>query len=312
MAAAAAAAQGAPEELDNPAVVFRVINQQIKDLIKQIQGKLGGTNQERNEEIKNIVLTLEDINGQIRNVETVFSDNAVKIIQDPRTQNYAAVKNGTYRNATNPDYRDTTGNNIGNFINNANYVTDVAGNVSLSHDAESININSIDDIPAVQTLSTVGEEIDLTDVNIQTVQKRLINCQYLEILYLVKHEELMKTFAFLLTLYDKYQYAIKLLLFILKNLLDFQCPVQSPPGTPHEPVPPKIKLPNVIIKNIKDLLKDQKQVQDIIGKMKTKLYEDVNTSALRSLQVPIPPSSKNLRDTKPAGLDNQVNPNPPP
>ena len=301
--------------LDDPAVVFRVINQQIKDLIKQIQGKLGGSNQERNQEIRNIVLTLEDINGQIRNVGTVFSDNAVKITQDPATQNYRADKNGTYRNATNPNYSDATGNNIGNFINNTNYVTDAAGSVLLSHGAESININSIeDDIPAVQTLPTVGEDIDLTDGNIQTVQKRLINCQYLEILYLVKHEELMKTFAFLLTLYDKYQYAIKLLLFILKNLLDFQCPVQTPPGTPgepHEPVPRRIKLPKVLIRNIKDLLKDQKQVQDIIGQMKTKLYDDNNTQALRHLQVPIPPGSKTLRETNPAGLDNQVNPNPP-
>ena len=46
----------------------------------------------------------------------------------------------------------------------------------------------------------------------------------------------MKTFAFLLTLYDKYQYAIKLLLFILKNLMDFQCPAPGPgdhpPGGP--------------------------------------------------------------------------------
>jgi hypothetical protein len=307
-AAAAAAAVPGPQPLAVPAEVFRVINNDIKRLIQQIRSKLGGTQEERNEQIRNIVLSLEDINTQIENVGTMFSDNAIKITKDPRDPlgNYTASRNGTYRN--NPDYGA-----INDFINNSNYHSDATGNVSLTHNAESININSIeDDIANQQTLQTLGDDIALTEENINVVQKRLINCQYLEILYLVKHEELMKTFAFLLTLYDRYQYAIKLLLFILKNLLDHQCPE---PGQPGEPRPLNIKLPKVLIKNIKNLLKDQKQVQDIISKMKENLNTSDNTEALRQLQMQMP-SSKYLRGTKPdgtqmpAGLDNQVNPNP--
>lgn len=296
-----------------PAEVFRVINNDIKRLIQQIRSKLGGTQRERNEEIRNIVLSLEDINTQIKNVETMFSDNAIKITQD-KLGNYITARNGTYRNNL-VEY-----GTINDFISDAKYDNDPAdGNTpKLMHNTQSININSIeDDIVNPQTLPTLGEDIDLTQENINIVQKRLINCQYLEILYLVKHEELMKTFAFLLTLYDRYQYAIKLLLFILKNLMDHQCP--EPGGhEPGEHEPPRIKLPKVLIHNIKDLLEDQKQVQNIIGEMKKNLDTDADTSALRQLQVKIPPSSNKLRGINPdgtqmtAGLDNQVNPNPPP
>ena len=91
--------------------------------------------------------------------------------------------------------------------------------------------------------------------------------------------------------------------------MDFQCPAPGPGDhPPGGPVAPTIKLPKPIIRNIKDLLKDQKQVQDIITDMKQKLYEDDGTQALRGLQVPIPPGSKTLRETIPAGLNNNINP----
>jgi hypothetical protein len=113
-------------------------------------------------------------------------------------------------------------------------------------------------------------DFDLSDEgNRNLLQSRLINCQYLEILYLTKHEELMKIFAFTLNLYDKYTYAIKILLFVLKNLLE---PVAPPgcPEPPHQPGDrPTIRLPKALITNIKQLLKDQKQVQNVITEMKT-------------------------------------------
>jgi hypothetical protein len=87
-----------------------------------------------------------------------------------------------------------------------------------------------------------------------------MNCQNLEYLYLYKHDELMTTFTFTLNLFDKYKYSIKIMLFLLKNLIykDSQ----------------KIKLPRSIISNIQKLLLDQATVQGIIGKMKDTLNKD--------------------------------------
>jgi len=99
--------------------------------------------------------------------------------------------------------------------------------------------------------------------DVAEIETRLNNCQYLELLYLIKHEELMKTFAFTLNLFDKYKYAIKILLFVLKNLVqkDTQSPV-------------KVKLPKPLIPNILKLLQDQKQVQDVITTMQQTLDEN--------------------------------------
>ena len=58
------------------------------------------------------------------------------------------------------------------------------------------------------------------ETNINNINLRLQNCQNLELLYLKKHKELMKTFAFTLNLFDKYKYAIRLLVYILRNIVD--------------------------------------------------------------------------------------------
>ena len=56
------------------------------------------------------------------------------------------------------------------------------------------------------------------ETNIQEIQSRLNNCYELEYKYLDKHKELMTTFAFTLNLYDSFEYSIKIILFLLKNL----------------------------------------------------------------------------------------------
>ena len=75
----------------------------------------------------------------------------------------------------------------------------------------------------------------------------------------------MKIFAFTINLFDKYKYAIKVILFLLKNL------VYKDPDTD---TTPKIDLPLPIITNIKKLVEDQKKVQGIIDDMKTSLDKD--------------------------------------
>jgi hypothetical protein len=119
--------------------------------------------------------------------------------------------------------------------------------------------------------------IQETTNDVATIERRLNNCQFLEILYLVKHEELMKTFAFTLNLFDKYKYSIKILLFVLKNLVY----KKGIPGATGATLPTSVKLPKALIPNIMKLLADQKQVQDVITSMQNTLDEnsDIYTEA---------------------------------
>ena len=112
--------------------------------------------------------------------------------------------------------------------------------------------------PAAQTV--VDSRIEQSSDK-DKIERRLKNCQNLEFLYLKKHDEIMKIFEFTINLFDKYKYAIKVILFLLKNL------VYKEPGTDTS----KIDLPLPIISNIKKLVQDQNSVQGIINDMSNTL-----------------------------------------
>ena len=139
---------------------------------------------------------------------------------------------------------------------------------------ENINMTTLDTESKQGNLKPNLE--DKTEQDQQRIQQRLNNCQYLELLYLVKHDELMKTFAFTLNLFDKYKYAIKILLFVLKNLVyKTGCPTTGQPGedriVEQVPTPLTIRLPKPLIPKINALLLDQKKVQEVINQMQTTL-----------------------------------------
>ena len=60
----------------------------------------------------------------------------------------------------------------------------------------------------------------------EQIQNRLNNCHYLEELYIKKHNELITAFDFIRKLFDKYKYAIKLVLYLLKSLKQGNEPVK--------------------------------------------------------------------------------------
>jgi hypothetical protein len=105
--------------------------------------------------------------------------------------------------------------------------------------------------------------------NAADIQTRLNNCHILEMLYLIKHEEVMKTFAFTLNLFDKYKYSIKLLLFVLKYLVVKKKPEDEKHAAKESCV--DVKLPKTLIPNIQTLLADQEKVQEVITRMKEQL-----------------------------------------
>jgi len=114
------------------------------------------------------------------------------------------------------------------------------------------------------------KELNLTKVVDQDqLQKRLENCTALEHYYIAKHKEIIRIFNFVINLFDKYKYAIKVILFLLKNLVRANNST-TPPGssnTSHPAADVKINLPRPIITGIKLLLNDQKNIQTIITGM---------------------------------------------
>jgi hypothetical protein len=262
--------------------LFRVMTEQIKNIIKNLKSSIHVGNQE---EVNGAVITaikklenldthivpaldhfLDGINIKERNIH-INRERGTTI----RTNDYGGITV-----AENP--------NAHAFLYNPLTTTDDNGIRQYNRGGvlEQINFSeqgqNLDEIRTFQVDGTIANDglepdyregdLDLSNEgNLKLLQSRLINCQYLEILYLTKHEELMKIFAFTLNLYDKYTYSIKILLFVLKNLFE----PYAPPGCPTPQAPgekPKIRLPKALIINIKQLLKDQKQVQNIINQMR--------------------------------------------
>jgi len=236
--------------------LFRVITGKIKNLIGRLQNAVanGGN---LNQVIKETVESLETMGLEV--------------------SAYAQLKAKSDDTLARPKQirGDISQENIRQFIDNDNKQLDANG--ILSANGKTITLETLDTVQLVDPnrLETEDEAEEATE---EQIRNRLINCQYLEILYLTKHDELMKIFRFTLNLYDKYTYAIKILLFVLKNLLNQRpCPpteqiITEVPGAPRKPEEPAertgIKLPKALISNIKQLLKDQKQVQDVINRMR--------------------------------------------
>lgn len=130
-------------------------------------------------------------------------------------------------------------------------------------------------------------EITITNGNQTQLTERLKNCTELEKLYLKKHTEIIRIFGFVVDLFDKYKYAIKVILFLLKNLVRAeQGNVQ--PGDPGDPGSVNVRLPKPLITNINLLLKDQANIQTIIDGMEnvvnttdTNIRNGVDTKAIK-------------------------------
>jgi hypothetical protein len=147
--------------------------------------------------------------------------------------------------------------------------------------------------------------IEITNDYQDPLLSRLDNCITLERLYLQKHTEIIKIFSFVINLFDKYKYAIKVILFLLKNLVRAE-QKQRPPPPPGGNVPGSvsIKLPKPLITNIDLLLKDQKNIQTIINGM-----EKVVTKTHSSISVD--PNIKIEINESLNALDSPPNPPPP-
>lgn len=177
-------------------------------------------------------------------------------------------------------------------LNEPIYNQQVQNIMANGYNVPGINIRK-DTIDSVDTPGEIvydGRDINLdSEANRNRIQTRLYNCRTLEELYLIKHVELMKTFTFTINLFDKYKYAIKIMLFLLKNLVYKEN--ETPPNCG------RVKLPPPLIPNIKTLIIDQQAVQGVITDMKRTVENEPVSSRTR----PIPGNeldiNANLQDT---------------
>ena len=175
-----------------PNVVNRIVIEGIDQIINRIRVAIGNDTEYNNKINNTFRQKIPDILGLVENIinSTRINDN-VEQHASIQYENGEYVKKGI-------DYDIIGSNNIGENLNSR-------------YNGEEIQEDQY------QNADTV---------NVVNINNRLLNCRTLEHLYLKKHHELIKTFAFTLNLFDKYKYATKLLLFIIKHITDKQCSEQ--------------------------------------------------------------------------------------
>jgi len=251
-----------PDPKDETQVInddlLQIISKGIDNIVFNLKTKLGNNFEESNDKAFEISSFLDELKTQIdtgtfmigRNNDRTDANGAIKIdIDANRTHTVNPDKSAFYRQDIDP---------------NIDYDT-----IDIKTDHEFRNLdNNYDSILRPNIQDTVNRGITQSN-DAAEINRRLLNCQNLEFLYLKKHDEIMKIFEFTINLFDKYKYAIKVILFLLKNL------VYKEPGT-GTGTTPTIDLPLPIISNIKKLVEDQNKVQGIIDNMKSSLDKNDN------------------------------------
>lgn len=123
----------------------------------------------------------------------------------------------------------------------------------------------------------VGQTDDMNIANPadrEIVEQRLRNCYILEHQYLRKHQELLNVFAFSLNLFEKYNNALSLLMFLIKYLVQYNTDLKNKDGTYDTTC--RVKIPKPVITNMDILLRDQANIQRIISEMNENLNGNQN------------------------------------
>lgn len=165
-------------------------------------------------------------------------------------------------------------------------------------------INSLKTLNNVPIYSLRGENskyLNEEPSNIEDIQKRVDNCWVLENLYLQKHEELYTVFRFALTLFDKYKISTELLVYLIKNLVQYEVSdINIPNNKMDINIKPKpettIKLPKTVIRDIAALVRDQKKIQTVISDMKENID---NIHSFKNQNIPREPPSGSTPITPP-------------
>ena len=261
-------------------IVDSGINKIVQDLKNLLGSGNGGIIQVNNEArliidaLNNITLGINN-NLNIRDLNGLYGS---RIKVDGVDGNHNVLLENSATTAVNPNINNVLYNQtLNEFLqNNNNY------NIGNS-------INTVDDSNPIEN-AFIGDSVNLENQNHKdAVQSRLNNCRKLEELYLIKHVELMKTFTFTINLFDKYKYAVKIMLFLLKNLVYKDKDTSPDCG--------KVNLPKPLIPNIRTLIQDQQAVQGIITDMKRTVEREPVSNRTSPIIANEPEINRNLQDT---------------
>jgi hypothetical protein len=263
---------------DNPIqpneLVLTTINDGIRDILMRIKNGLGNEKQLQDTNINEIMVILEGIESTIKSSISKLNTN--------KTQTNDLTFDADINGELITQYKKT--DEIGKILE----ITDESRRNNIINE---LNMTNLDDEKKVSNpayLSSIPSNLSPTP---EQIQARLDNCQKLEMLYLIKHDELMTTFAFTINLFHKYKYATNMSLYILKNLTLKQAPppgtigrdgvISVVPGTSGTDTFGKntttpgtncnVQLPGVVIERLTSLLEDQKTVQGVIDSMKAEV-----------------------------------------
>jgi len=222
--------------------LLQIISVGINNIVIELKNKLGNNFEENNENAKTITDQLNKLKNEINELQSTNNLN---------------IESG--------EHLKLFGKNLNYDITQAN-TTDL---LNLDSNYKKVIYNQDTNFISEKTSDPI------------VIENRLKNCQSLEFLYLKKHDEIIKIFKFTLLLFNKYKYAIKVILFLLKHLV-YKDPAsyeKTIPGGPSGnggpgglgkdiPIPIPINLPEKIIPDIAKLVRDQSTIQDVIDKMK--------------------------------------------
>lgn len=245
-----------------------IIEDGINTIVLNLQKKLGNTYGEVKENAFNIQQLLdkinENVNTEVSGILTKSSASMPSVpnfTKDTTTGKYDVPVNTNYYNYNSVDGAPFT-------APEQNMIERLPNEYDLGSSFQALHTDYETNTP--KYMETKDKAINInTNEGIKTLYDRLNNCQNLEFLYLKKHEEIMKIFAFTINLFDKYKYAIKVILFLLKYLL--------PKG---ESDKTKIVLPQKIIKDIGSLLRDEQKIQGVINNMKNVIVDGTDGTGL--------------------------------
>lgn len=248
--------------------LLQIISKGINDIVLKLKLRLGNNFDESNinaQNINNLLESLQRINElAINDIEA--DDDAKKLfrngnglldVENDNDENY-------YGTNDNERYGQTPRLNFNDITAHENFRNLDVGGTSVFQDGEHKN-----------KFVARWEDFINSDIS-DNIKIRLMNCENLEFLYLKKHEEIMKIFAFTINLFDKYKYAIKVILFLLKNLVDKDKDTDKK----------TVDLPKPIIKNIKKLVDDQAKVQGIINDMDSVINKKDSRDVFTKLEYP--------------------------
>lgn len=264
--------------------LLQIVNDGVNNIIINLKQAIGNSTQEIDTNVIKILKSFITLQNQMN------TEGLSNLTSQTGLKTNAVGLNESYDTNVDPNMYNGLSQSINSYQN-------------LKDNDTYTNLNSVNGVNAVDITHVDLAPIETRVNNINTINNRLQNCQNLEMLYLIKHEELMKTFSFTLKLFEKYKYAIKMILYLLKNLVKKELPLdittRQAEADRNAALAGEIKLPKAIIKNISALLKDENNVQKVINAMKTAL--DSTTTPIISTNI-IPTTIQTLR----TDLDSEI------